>query len=85
MRKENINEIRVFTHFFHYVQETIENTNFSYKWCFLFFYYFPGQNVRKLIKDGLIIRKPVAVHSRARVRKNNIARRKGRHTGRGIS
>merc|ERR1712141_241569 len=41
------------------------------------------QNVRKLIKDGLIIRKPVAVHSRARVRKNAIARRKGRHTGRG--
>merc|ERR1712088_920298 len=41
------------------------------------------QNVRKLIKDGLIIRKPVAVHSRARVRKNNIARRKGRHTGTG--
>merc|ERR1712212_1288966 len=41
------------------------------------------QNVRKFIKDGLIIRKPVAVHSRARVRKNNIARRKGRHTGRG--
>merc|ERR1712137_1343528 len=41
------------------------------------------QNVRKLIKDGLIIRKPQAVHSRARVRKNNIARRKGRHTGRG--
>merc|ERR1711881_131704 len=35
------------------------------------------QNVRKLIKDGLIIRKPVAVHSRARVRKNNIAKRKG--------
>nr|ACD65170.1 putative 60S ribosomal protein RPL19 [Phoronis muelleri] len=41
------------------------------------------QNVRKLIKDGLIIRKPVAVHSRARVRKNAIARRKGRHTGTG--
>merc|ERR1712122_280572 len=38
---------------------------------------------RKLIKDGLIIRKPVAVHSRARVRKNTIARRKGRHTGTG--
>merc|ERR1711979_107589 len=35
------------------------------------------------IKDGLIIRKPVAVHSRARVRKNAIARRKGRHTGTG--
>merc|ERR1712142_781414 len=35
------------------------------------------QNIRKLIKDGLIIRKPVAVHSRARVRKNAEARRKG--------
>ncbi|CAG0882752.1 unnamed protein product [Cyprideis torosa] len=41
------------------------------------------QNIRKLIKDGLIIRKPVAVHSRARVRKNNEARRKGRHCGYG--
>lgn len=42
---------------------------------------FPGQNIRKLIKDGLIIKKPVAVHSRARVRKNTEARRKGRHCG----
>jgi len=41
------------------------------------------QNIRKLIKNGLIIRKPVAVHSRARVRKNALARRKGRHTGTG--
>lgn len=41
----------------------------------------PGQNIRKLIKDGLIIKKPVAVHSRARVRKNTEARRKGRHCG----
>merc|ERR1712170_138152 len=41
------------------------------------------QNISKLIKDGLIIRKPVAVHSRARVRKNALARRKGRHTGTG--
>ena len=41
------------------------------------------QNIRKLVKDGLIIRKPVAVHSRARVRKNTEARRKGRHTGTG--
>jgi len=39
------------------------------------------QNVRRLIKDGLIIRKPVAVHSRARTRKNAEARRKGRHMG----
>ncbi|CAB3372631.1 large ribosomal subunit protein eL19-like [Cloeon dipterum] len=41
------------------------------------------QNIRKLIKDGLIIKKPVAVHSRARVRKNTEARRKGRHCGHG--
>lgn len=34
-----------------------------------------------MIKDGLIIKKPVAVHSRARVRKNTEARRKGRHCG----
>jgi large subunit ribosomal protein L19e len=41
------------------------------------------QNVRRLIRDGLIIRKPVAVHSRARTRKNAEARRKGRHRGYG--
>merc|ERR1712206_27159 len=41
------------------------------------------QNIRKLIKDGLIIKKPVAVHSRARVRANTEARRKGRHSGLG--
>lgn len=29
----------------------------------------------------MIIKKPVAVHSRARVRKNTEARRKGRHCG----
>merc|ERR1711974_361227 len=39
--------------------------------------------VRRLIKDGLIIRKPIAVHSRARARLNAEARRKGRHTGAG--
>ena len=42
-----------------------------------------GQNVRRLVRDGLIIRKPVAVHSRARTRKNAEARRKGRHRGYG--
>jgi len=41
------------------------------------------QNIRRLVKDGLIIKKPVAVHSRARVRKNAEARRKGRHMGTG--
>merc|ERR1711978_54445 len=41
------------------------------------------QNVRRLIKNGLIIQKPQAVHSRARTRKNALARRKGRHSGPG--
>jgi len=41
------------------------------------------QNVRKLIKDGFIIRKPQAIHSRARVRRNLAAKRLGRHTGPG--
>ena len=39
--------------------------------------------IRKLIKDGLIIKKPVAIHSRSRVRKNLLAKRKGRHMGPG--
>merc|ERR1712032_831524 len=38
-------------------------------------------NVRKLIKDGLIIRKAVKMHSRSRVEKNLEAKRKGRHMG----
>lgn len=41
------------------------------------------QAVRKLIKSGLIIKKPVAMHSRARVRLNLEAKRKGRHMGLG--
>ena len=39
------------------------------------------QSIRKLVKDGFIIRKPQVVHSRARVRKYHEAKRKGRHTG----
>jgi large subunit ribosomal protein L19e len=39
------------------------------------------QNIRRLVKDGLIIRKPETVHSRFRARKTLEARRKGRHTG----
>ncbi|KIW03116.1 uncharacterized protein PV09_05759 [Verruconis gallopava] len=39
------------------------------------------QTIRKLIKDGLIIRKPVTMHSRARARELNAARRIGRHRG----
>lgn len=34
-----------------------------------------------MIKDGLIIRKAVTMHSRSRVRKNLDAKRKGRHMG----
>jgi len=41
------------------------------------------QNIRKLIKDGFVIRKPQHMHSRARVRKTLAAKRKGRHTGTG--
>jgi len=40
-------------------------------------------NIRKLIKDGLIFRKPVKIHSRARWRAHMEAKRKGRHTGPG--
>ena len=42
-----------------------------------------GQNFRKLIKDGYVIRKPAAIHSRARVNKRNEAKAKGRHSGMG--
>merc|ERR1719430_1767015 len=41
------------------------------------------QNIRKLIKDGLIIKKPNLIHSRARARTFAEARRKGRHMGTG--
>lgn len=41
------------------------------------------QNVRKLIKDGLIIVKPQVVHSRSRVREMVAAKRMGRHSGTG--
>eukprot|EP00300_Choanocystis_sp_HF-7_P041384 c8095_g1_i1.p1 GENE.c8095_g1_i1~~c8095_g1_i1.p1 ORF type:complete len:223 (-),score=46.97 c8095_g1_i1:37-705(-) len=39
--------------------------------------------VRKLIKDGYVIRKPPVVHSRARANKKLLAKRKGRHSGTG--
>jgi large subunit ribosomal protein L19e len=37
--------------------------------------------VRKLIKDGLVIKKPQAIHSRFRVRRMAEAKAKGRHSG----
>ena len=39
------------------------------------------RNVQKLYHDGLIMKKPAVVHSRARVQLRNEAKRKGRHTG----
>jgi hypothetical protein len=42
-----------------------------------------GQNVRKLVKDGFIIRKPNAIHSRFRINRRLAQKRKGRHTGMG--
>ena len=41
------------------------------------------RNIRKLIKDGFIITKPVRMHSLSRVRKVHEAKRKGRHMGPG--
>jgi large subunit ribosomal protein L19e len=40
------------------------------------------RNIARLKRDGLIIKKPVVVHSRASVKLRNEAKRKGRHTGR---
>merc|ERR1712225_58638 len=40
-------------------------------------------NIRKLAKDGLVIKKPTKIHSRYSVRKKLAAKRKGRHCGTG--
>ncbi|PWN30382.1 hypothetical protein BDZ90DRAFT_229404 [Jaminaea rosea] len=40
-------------------------------------------NIRKLIKDGQIIKKPAVGHSRSRTRELHAAKRLGRHTGTG--
>ena len=41
------------------------------------------QNVAKLIKNGLIIKKPNVVHSRSRANRHAAAKAKGRHSGYG--
>merc|ERR1712037_289051 len=41
------------------------------------------QNIRKLVKDGFVIKKPAKVHSRFRANEWAAAMRKGRHTGHG--
>jgi large subunit ribosomal protein L19e len=45
--------------------------------------YILGKNIRKLFKDGLIMRRQVHMHSRSRVKRFHEARRKGRHQGSG--
>merc|ERR1711976_730364 len=40
-------------------------------------------NIRKLVKDGFVIRKPTVIHSRDRHRRYLVAKGKGRHTGTG--
>ena len=42
-----------------------------------------GKNIRKLVKDRLIMRKVVATHSRSRAKAWAEAKRKGRHQGTG--
>jgi large subunit ribosomal protein L19e len=42
-----------------------------------------GHVIRKFIKDRLIVKRPMAVHSRYRIRLFHEAKRKGRHTGLG--
>ena len=41
------------------------------------------KDIRKLVKDGLIVKKKPAIHSRESVRKRKEAKRKGRHMGPG--
>ncbi|KAI5057127.1 hypothetical protein GOP47_0027142 [Adiantum capillus-veneris] len=41
------------------------------------------QNIRKLVKDGFLIRKPTRIHSRARAKRALEAKKNGRHSGYG--
>merc|ERR1712093_203785 len=40
-------------------------------------------SIRKLIKDGLVMKRSTTIHSRSRARRYAEAKRKGRHTGYG--
>jgi large subunit ribosomal protein L19e len=39
------------------------------------------RTIRRLVSDGLVIKRPQAMHSRARARERLEAKKKGRHTG----
>jgi len=41
------------------------------------------KNIRKLVADGFVLKKPPTIHSRSRVNRLHEAKRKGRHTGPG--
>ncbi|KAM0947630.1 putative 60S ribosomal protein L19 [Dioscorea sansibarensis] len=41
------------------------------------------QNIRKLVKDGFVIKKPMEIHSRSHARRALEAKKKGRHSGYG--
>lgn len=41
------------------------------------------KDIRKLVADGFVIKKPPTIHSRSRTRRRLEAKRKGRHTGTG--
>ncbi|CAL9148986.1 unnamed protein product [Musa hybrid cultivar] len=41
------------------------------------------ESIRRLVKDGLAVRKPTKTHSRSRARRALEAKRKGRHSGYG--
>ena len=41
------------------------------------------KNIRKLVKDGLIMKRQVQIHSRSRVRRVNESKRRGNHNGMG--
>lgn len=41
------------------------------------------KNVRKLYKDGIIVKRQVSMHSRSRVQRHEAEKRKGRHQGTG--
>ena len=47
--------------------------------CFIYHFCSPlGKNIRKLYKDGLIMRRQVHMHSRSRVKAVHEAKRKGK-------
>jgi large subunit ribosomal protein L19e len=41
------------------------------------------KNIRKLYKDGIIVRRATAMHSRFRVKQHELEKRRGRHNGTG--